>query len=393
MVAATSGCNGGFLPQNGPGRESIVNGGTLHVADLGNQRSIAYALVRLNQTVVSNLHSLDIQPAFDQMATTGVAPADGVIGEGDEIGVTIFESAGGGLFLPPDGPNGSSRQGNYVNLPTQQVDKFGNISVPFAGAIRAAGQTTRSVQNVIDSRLANRALEPQAIVTIIDRRSNEVSVLGDINTVNGATTYFGIDPGGERILGAIAKAGGPRYPSYETYVTLSRGGRTQRALLSDIAEDPSQNIELQPGDVIYLSHEPRYFLAVGAVGQASTLGPVDRRFSFGDTHLTMADAIAQAGWLEDDTANTRGVFLYRFENKATLSAIGVPVTPDLPNLIPTVYLVDMSDPGGIFYAKQIEMRAEDTIFVSDAPYTDVNKILNLILPGAYSAANINNATH
>ena len=74
------------------------------------------------------------------------------------------------------------------------------------------------------------------------------------------------------MLGAIARAGGPKYPAYETYVTVQRGGRTDRALLSAIGDNPRQNIELQPGDAIYVSHEPRYFLTLGATGIAQSIG-------------------------------------------------------------------------------------------------------------------------
>ena len=69
------------------------------------------------------------------------------------MSVTIFESAAGGLFIPAEA---SVRPGNFVSLPNQNVDTKGNISVPYAGAIRAAGRTPSEVQESIVDALARR---------------------------------------------------------------------------------------------------------------------------------------------------------------------------------------------------------------------------------------------
>jgi polysaccharide export outer membrane protein len=62
------------------------------------------------------------------------------------VSVTIFEAAAGGLFVPSEA---SARPGNFVTLPNQIVDSKGNITVPYAGAIRAAGRTPSEVQQAI----------------------------------------------------------------------------------------------------------------------------------------------------------------------------------------------------------------------------------------------------
>jgi polysaccharide export outer membrane protein len=72
-----------------------------------------------------------------------------------------------------------------------------------------------------------------------------------------------LDPGGIRVLSAIARAGGPRNPAYETIVTIQRGGRTTQSSLSAIIRNPSQNVALMPGDVVFVSREQKIFLALG----------------------------------------------------------------------------------------------------------------------------------
>ena len=211
-----------------------------------------------------------------------------------------------------------------------------------------------------------------------------MNVIGDVAT--GAR--FALDPGGEHLLGAISRAGGPRFPTYETTVTLQRDGTLHKALLSDIVSHPDQDIILRGGDSIVVSHEPRYFTALGATGNSTSFGPINRRFAFEDSQLTLVDALAKAGGLADDRANARAVFVYRFETRASLAALNLEVPSGMPDQVPTVYLVDLTDPAGFFLAGRMAMRGQDLVFVSNAPSTDLGKVLALVLPAAYAASNV-----
>jgi polysaccharide export outer membrane protein len=75
------------------------------------------------------------------------------LGIGDVVSVTIFEAEPGGLFLPIEA---GARPGNFVTLPDQTVDSNGNITVPYAGTIRAAGRTPSEVQQAIIEALTRR---------------------------------------------------------------------------------------------------------------------------------------------------------------------------------------------------------------------------------------------
>jgi polysaccharide export outer membrane protein len=263
------------------------------------------------------------------------------------------------------------------------------ITVPYAGKIGAAGHTPIEIQTMIETRLGQRALEPQVIVAYTERHANDVSVLGEVTTA----TRFAMDESGERVLGAIARAAGPKYPAFETQVTVQRHGHAETALLSEIAADPSQNISLAGGDVVYIGHEPRYFSAVGATGQTTTLSQLDRRFPFGERKLSLASALAKAGGLQDDRANALGVFLYRTETHATLKKIGLNVPDSMPANVPTIYSVDLSKPDGLFFCNSFWMRDGDTIFVSNAPAVDLLKFLNLLSAASFSASNAASIQH
>lgn len=378
LPAALAACApGSFLPESGPTRGQILTqaGARAHAT---RPRGEPYVLVDVTPGVLARLGGPPAPARFSHLADH-VAP--GAIGVGDELGITIFEAGGGGLFLPRQP---GSRTGNFVRLPRQQVDASGRIVVPYGGSVVAAGLTPGALAKIIDQRLVRHAaLEPQVIVTIEQRHADPVSVLGDV----ARATQFSLGPGGERILGAIARAGGPLSPAYETIVRLIRGGITQVALLSEIGRNPQQNLQLQPGDTIMLEKHPAYFLALGATGQATTLGPVDRRLAFQSRSITLADALGRAGGLQDARADARAVFVYRRESLATIRDLGV-TAAHLPSRVPTVYVVDLIQGGGLFDATRFWMHPNDVIFVANAPATDLAKFLSLVVAGSASSAAI-----
>ena len=366
LVLSLGGC-GSFLSQDGPNNDSVLSQAS--ITSRTTAAPTPYALVEVGPDRIA---ALSLPPAQLRFAVLPASVrAGGTIGVGDAVGVTVFEAAPGGLFITdhPENPSGNS-----VTLPPQQVDDTGQIHVPFAGSIPVVGRTPAAVGETIRQRLSGRALEPQVMVTLLDRRSGMISVVGDVS----GTAHFSLDPGGERLLGAIARAGGARFPDFETVVTLQRNGQAQEARLSEIVHDPDQNVPLAPGDTVVLSHRPDFFLAMGATGQTSSLGPLDRRIPFGDARITLADALAKAGGLEDDRAEARALFVYRLEHPAGGGGA-----------MPTVYVTDLRDPRGYIYASRFMMHPEDLIFVSNAPAIDLVKFLDLILPAAYSAQGFN----
>jgi polysaccharide export outer membrane protein len=75
------------------------------------------------------------------------------------------------------------------------------------------------------------------------------------------------------------------------------------------------------------------------------------------------------------------------ENAQALRAAGMALAPAAGETVPTIYRADFADPSMFFLAQRFPMRHEDTIFVSNAPATDLEKFLRLLLPLAQSAGN------
>lgn len=377
---ALAGC-AGVTPQDTPNNLSVrANAQVTAVAD----EKVGYALVSLNPTVL-NATNTSTARSLGSLSSLGGGGKGGdvTIGVGDILTVTVFEAAAGGLFIPREA---GTRSGNFVEIPRQQVDQSGSITVPYAGTIKVAGLTARAVSQQIRDRIKDRAIDPQAVVSVVEQRGNQISVLGDV----GSPLRFAIDPGGIRVLGAIARAGGPRSPAYETVISVKRNGRLVKQMMSDVIKNPQDDIFLSPGDVVYLSREPRFFLVLGSTPSPGSIGGSNnRRFTFDNDRMTLSEGLAKAGGLDGTRADSKSVFVLRAESRAMLERAGVDVSGVPGSLVPTVYTLDFSKPDGLFLANSFSIRDRDVVFVSEAPSQEVIKALNVVSPITSNVYNIN----
>jgi len=248
--------------------------------------------------------------------------------------------------------------------------------VPFAGTIRAAGRSPSAIKQDIEDRLGSRAIEPNAVVSVIEHQSTSVSVLGAVNE----PARFQLLGGNTRILDALAEAKGPKFADYETFVTLQRDGRKVKVLLKRITSNPKENIFVYPGDDIYVSREPRYFLSFGASG-------TNGRFPIDDDQSTLGDALGVSGGLQDQRADASSVLVYRMVPRKDVAAAGVPLPANLTaDVVPTILIVDLRSPDGFFLAQHFAIQNRDVIYVSTAKSVDLTKVIEV-----FSAAG--NATY
>jgi polysaccharide export outer membrane protein len=207
LALSSAGC--AIIPADGPQSTDI----RAHQA--AEPESLPYALVRLTPEVVRVLghYTPRLSTAFADRSP----PKAFRFGIGDIVSVTIFEAAAGGLFIPSEA---GVRPGNFVTIPNQAVDERGNISVPYAGDIVAKGRTPSEIRSVIVDALKSQAIKPQVVVALVEQHTSLISVLGDVR----AAGRFPASPSGERILDAVARAGGPGTQGYDMWVTLERKG-------------------------------------------------------------------------------------------------------------------------------------------------------------------------
>lgn len=351
---ALAGCK--TLPVAGPSGDAVKSETPIDEA------SLPYALVRVTPEVVSTLaaHTGKLTAYYSDRAP----PREIRFGIGDVVSVTIFEAAAGGLFIPVEA---GVRPGNFIALPNQSVDSKGNISVPYAGAIRAQGRTPAEVQQAIADALKNRAIEPQAVVALVDQRTSLISVLGEVNS----PVRYPANAAGEHLLDAITRAGGPKGQGFDTWVMLERNGKQATVPFGALVYEPSNNIYVHPNDTIYVYREPQTFVAFGATGQQG-------QFNFDAWRISVAEAVGKAGGLNDTLADPSSVFVYRGETRDVAARLGVDVKRFTTPIIPIVYNFNLRDPSTYFLATKMMVRNKDVLYISNAPGVENAKLLTYI---------------
>ncbi|KQW22234.1 sugar ABC transporter substrate-binding protein [Afipia sp. Root123D2] len=343
------------MPASGPQSMDV----RMQTADA---ESLPYALIKLSPEVVRTLGQFT--PRLSTAFANRSPPKAFRFGIGDTVSVTIFEAAAGGLFIPAEA---GVRPGNFVTIPNQAVDNNGNISVPYAGPIRAKDKTPFEVQQAVVAALKNRAIDPQAVVTLIDQHASLISVLGDVRSAG----RFPASASGERILDAITRAGGPISQGYDIWVTLERSGHRASVPFGALIYEPANNIFVLPSDTIYLYSQPQTFVAFGAAG---TQG----QYKFDAWRVSLAEAVGKQGGLSDSLADPASVFLYRGETREVAERLGIDCSKFQGPIIPVIYLVNLRDPSGYFLAQTFEMRNKDVIYVSNAASVETTKFLNFL---------------
>ncbi len=357
-MAALGGC--GWMSVNGPAATDILSGQR-------DPTSLNYAIVKVTPKVIEVLSkNLPRLIAFGDNRR----PRDITFGVGDILGVTIFEAASGGLFIPSEG---GVRPGNFVTIPNQTVDIHGNISIPYAGSIRARGRTQVEVQDAIAAALKNRAIEPQVIVSMVEQKTSMISILGE-----GRSARIPAAASPERMLDVISRAGlaavggaSTGAAGAETWVLLERNGRRAIAPFGALVFEPANNIYAHPNDTIYLYREPQTFLTFGAVG-------TQQQIPFGAWRLSLAEAISRAGGLVDTQADPASMFLYRGEARDVAEAMGIDCRPYQGPVIPVIYTVNLRDPAGYFLASSFEMRNKDILYVSNSFSVESTKFMTYL---------------
>jgi polysaccharide biosynthesis/export protein len=365
-----AGCSA--IPTSGPSADDILS-------QAGSPLAPRYELVDVDSVVVDLLRRRG-PDSFQARFSDYRHSAEPKIGVGDAVSVTIWEASAGGLFSGPLVADKFTTGSKSATIPDQVVGGDGAITVPYAGRVRVAGRTTREVQAIVEKALDGKAIQPQVLINVTKSVSNTVTVTGEV--VNGARVPLSVK--GDRIMDVVAEAGGIRAPINETYVQLSRGATTVRVPMSRVASDPRENIYLRPDDVLTLIRDPQTFIAYGATGRNAEI-PFDAE------GISLSQALAKAGGLLDQRSDASGVFVVRYEPANVVQIL----RPDSPfiqadRMIPVIYRLNMHNPSSLFAAQNFRMINRDFLYVSNAPLTDVEKVIGIfdmaVAPAASGAS-------
>jgi polysaccharide export outer membrane protein len=352
LVLAVGSCG---LPRAGPNKREIFASSV--------QREGDAFIVSVTDRVA---RATAVAPALgfsDAFKHAGPIGSD-TIRPGDTLGLTVWENVEDGLLV------GTGQ--NAAILEEVQVDGAGFIFIPYAGRIRAAGNTPEQLRGIITRQLDTQTPDPQVQVRRLAGDGSTVSLVGGV-TQQGV---YPIERPTRTLSAMIARAGGITTEQDITQVTVVRGDRTEKVWLSDLFKYPQLDIALRPGDRIVVEEDTRAFVALGATGQQT-------RVPFTAQTLSAIEAIAQVGGLNTNLADPTGVFVFR--NEPEEIAKQVLGRTDITGTQRFVYVLDLTRPMGMFHARDFVVRDGDTVYVTEAPYATWDKSLTAIT-GSLSTA-------
>jgi len=178
-------------------------------------------------------HALFTGTSMDVFRTTdgAQAPDSYVLGEGDEVHISIF---------------GSSQTEIH-----QRIAPDGSIQPASSSKIFLKGMTLAQGRSAIISKLATyySFREDQIAVTITTARTLSVSIYGEVG-VQGGFTLSALNTA----FNALAAAGGPTGIGSIRNIQRSRGGKTDRMDLYQYMIGNTKNVlfDLQNGDVLFV---------------------------------------------------------------------------------------------------------------------------------------------
>ena len=368
ILITLAGC-GSFLPSSGPSATRVN-----HASDSNCFKDIQ--IIELTEGVVQKLILFQKQNLFSETFAERVVSTQ-EIGAGDVIEVSIWEvppALFGGVIIDQSSGSGAAQM---TRLPEQMVNLDGTINIPFAGQVPVAGLSTQQVEANIKRSLRGKANQPQVLVRMVHNNTANVTVVGEV----AASLRVPLTARRERLLDALAAAGGVRQPVNKMTLQLTRGSRAEALPLETIIRDPRQNIILRPDDVITLLFQPLSFTALGAVGK-------NEEISFEAQGISLAQALGRIGGLQDSRADAQGVFIFRFELPKLFGKNGNAIAAGFDGLIPVIYRVNLKDPASFFLAQHFAMQNKDILYVSNASSSDLQHFLSLVVSVVYPVVHV-----
>lgn len=365
---ALAGCAG--IPTSGPST-SQINNINKKIKDSGIQ------IVDVNEQIAQKLLSERKSGDFARTLGTGTSFQQ-QLGVGDVIEISIWEAPPATLFGASSGDSQTLSSGNHVTtLPTQMIDANGMITVPFAGEVKAAGRTPSQLDQLIQQKLKGKANEPQVMAQLAKNSTSYVTVLGDVTH----SARVELTPKGERVLDAIAGAGGVKQPLNKITVQVTRGDKLESLPLQTVVDDPRQNVPLHANDVVTAIFQPYSFTTLGALGQTHEV-------TFEVQGISLAQALSRSGGLEDSRSDASGVYIFRFEAPDALPWTNRPIKARADGKVPVIYRFNLKDPQSLFAIQNFMIDDKDLLYVSNAPVADMQKLFNIILSFIYPITSI-----
>jgi polysaccharide biosynthesis/export protein len=275
-------------------------------------RILAFALL-IGLIVARPVAPQDAQSADVQAARGGdpVIRSTYVLGPDDQIQIQAVEV--------PD-----------ISGKPQRLDPNGDLRLPMVGRVHAAGLTLEQLEKELIGRLKVYLQEPDVTVSVVEFKSQPVSVIGEVHTsgihqLEGRKTLVEI----LSLAGGVGSDAGPTVritrrlefgaiPLPEATVDVSGSYSTVEIDLKSLlnATSPEKNIVIRPHDVISV---PRAEV-VYVVGEVAKSGPLPLS---GGNSVSAMEAVSSSGGVLRTAAPSHARILRRGEGDQKRTEIAV----------------------------------------------------------------------
>ena len=355
VLAVISSCG---LPKVGPNKRQIFSGS---VQEEGDAFVVSVNDRVTRATAVSP--ALGFSSAFKNAGRLG----SDTINPGDVLGITVYENVDDPLLGVEGAP--------ATVLEEVQVDGKGFIFIPYAGRIKAAGNSPDAIRRIITNKLGEQTPDPQVEVRRAAGDGATVSLIGSV----GAAGVYPIERPTRTLGTMLARAGGVSIVPEIAQVTVVRGNMRDKIWFQDLYRNPKLDIALRGGDQILVEEDTRSFTALGATGGQAQV-------PFESQNLSALEGLAQVGGLDAGSADPTGVFVFRNESEEIANQ--VLGRSDLEGAQRMVYVLDLTQPNGMFMARDFVIRDRDTLYVTEAPFTQWSRVISAVTGAAGSASSL-----
>ncbi|RFU12160.1 polysaccharide export protein [Rhodobacteraceae bacterium W635] len=336
------------LPRSGPNRRELFAGSV--------QRQGDAFVVAVNDRVLratALVEALGFSDSFVDAAQLG----SDTIRPGDTLSLSIWENVTDPLLGPQGAPS--------TVLEEVQVDGAGFIFIPYAGRVRAAGNTPEQLREILTRNLDEQTPDPQIIVRRLAGNGSTVSLAGAV----GAQGVYPIERPTRTLSAMLAAAGGVTTEPEIARVTVVRGDHRGTIWFNDLYNNPALDIALRANDRILVEEDTRSFTALGATSSQT-------RVPFETQSISAIEAIATVGGLNPSLADPTGVFVLR--NEPEPIARQVLGRDDITGAQRVIYVLDLTEPNGMFQARDFVIRDQDTLYVTVAPFAQWNQVISAL---------------
>jgi len=268
------------------------------------------------------------------------------VGPGDVIRIAVFDH-------PELSTGTADRQGAAAS--TVMVQDDGTFFYPFVGKVRAAGMTAEQIRTALTEQLATYIPDPQIEVSIAEFNAHSIVITGEVATPRSVA----LSTRPLQLLEAINAAGGLTPLADTAHVTVQRGGKVYDVdLHAFLAEGlTANNPVLTAGDIVTVRRQVALEAYImGSVRQPSVV-------NLAQDPITLTQALARQGGLDELRADARGVFVFRQTADGT-----------------TVFQLDVSAPEGWLTGNRFLLLSGDVIYVTRSPLSKWNDTISRVLP-------------